>query len=113
MTLETYLKRLDRALRENPARHPARVAFELARDNGVEVWFAGPEGQSLDLSAWERWWNKGGPDPFVDHDGRVTLRIKASHRISDWVVIDAKMEITGLIVVRRYRMLASWVTDTP
>ena len=112
MTLETFLKRLDRALRENPAIHPARVCFDLAQEAGATVQFAGPKGQSLDRGDWERWWSEGGPDPFVDGEGRATLRIKASHRISDWAVLNAKLEITGLTVVKRYRMLSSWGTDS-
>ena len=112
MTLETFLKKLDRALRENPATHQARVCFDLAQETGATVQFAGPEGQSLDSGDWQRWWNEGGPDPFVDGEGRATLRIKASHRISDWAVINARLQIRGLTVEKRYRMLSSWVTDS-
>ena len=111
MTLETFLKKLDDALRENPAIHPARVCFDLAQETGASVQFAGPEGQSLDVADWERWWNKGGPDPFLDGEGRATLRIKASHRISDWAVINARLQIGGLTVEKRHLMLRSWVTD--
>ena len=113
MTLETFLKKLDNALRENPAIHPARVCFDLAAEAGASVQFAGPGGQSLELADWELWWNKGGPDPFLDGEGRATIRIKASHRISDWAVINARLQITGLTVVKRHLMLRSWVTDTP
>lgn len=111
MTLDTYLKRLDQALRENPATHPARVAFDLADETGAHVTFAGLKGEELGPRQFDKWWKKGGPDPFIDHDGRATMRIKASHRITDWVVINAKLTIRGLEVEKHYRMARSWVTD--
>ena len=111
MTLEKFLDRLDRALRENPATHPARVAFKLADEIAGELSFAGPAGQELDAAALESWLKKGGPDPFVDGEGRATFRVKPSHRISDWAVINARMTHTGLTVDKRYLMLRSWVTD--
>jgi hypothetical protein len=112
MTLDKFLDKLDRALREQPAAHPARVAFELARELGASLEFAGPEGQALSPPDLERWWDRGGPDPFLDGEGRATLRIKSSHRINDWAVINARLTHTGLTVDRRYRMLKSWVTDS-
>ena len=111
MTFDTFIKRLDTALRENPARHPARVCFELAQQTGASVEFAGSKGQALGPEDFARWWKKGGPDPFVDGEGRATLRIKASHRITDWAVINARLEITGLTVEKRYLMLRSWVME--
>lgn len=111
MTLEKFLDRLDQTLRENPAKHPARACFELAEEVGASVEFAGADGNPLDRGHFDRWWSKGGADPFVDHDGRATMRIKASHRITDWAVVEARMTIKGLTVDKRYLMLRSWVTE--
>lgn len=111
MTLEKFLDRLDRALRENPATHPARLAFELADEVAAELSFAGSDGEELGAADFETWWSKGGPDPFVDGEGRATFRVKPSHRITDWAVINARMTHTGLTVDKRYLMLRSWVTD--
>ncbi len=111
MTLEKFLDKLDQALKENPATHPARVTFQLAQEVGAEVTFAGPEGDKLGAKDFDRWWQKGGPDPFVDGEGRATVRIQPSHRITDWAVINARMKHTGLVVEKRYLMLRSWVTD--
>ena len=111
MTLDGFLRRLDQALRQRPALHPARVCFELAGELGARLEFAGPEGQALDAPSFDRWWREGGADPFIDGEGRATLRIQASPRISDWVVLDAMLKPTGLVVERRYTMLRSWVVD--
>ena len=111
MTLDKFLQKLDVALRESPAIHPARVAFDLAHEVGAEVTFAGDDGEELGPVQWERWWKKGGPDPFVDGEGRATVRVKASHRITDWAVINARLTHAGLTVDKRYLMLRSWVTD--
>lgn len=111
MKLERFLQRLDRALRERPATHPARVCFELAAEAGATAAFAGPEGQALGPGDWERWWRRGGPDPFIDGEGRATIRLQTSHRISDWAVLNARLTREGLTVERRRTMLRSWVTD--
>lgn len=111
MTLEKFLDRLDRALRENPATHPARLAFELAEEIAAEIAFAGDNGESLGQAEFEAWWKKGGPDPFVDGEGRATFRVKPSCRITDWAVINARMTHEGLTVDKRHLMLRSWVTD--
>lgn len=111
MHLEAFIDRLDRALRERPATHPARVCFELARAAGAKVEFAGPEGQALGPGDLEVWWQRGGPDPFLDGEGRATLRIRTSPRISDWVVLNARLGPGGLVVEQRHTMLRSWVTD--
>jgi len=110
--LQVFLQHLDRQLREQPAHHPAGVCLDLARGAGVTVEFAGPQGQTLDRAAFERWQRSGGPDPFIDGEGRATLRIQASHRISDWVVLNARLTPRGLVVDRRFTMLRSWVTDS-
>lgn len=112
MTLDQFLKKLDQSLRDNPATHPARVVFDLARETGAEVQFAGPGGESLGSADFERWWKKGGPDPFVDGEGRATLRVRPSERITDWAVLNARLTIRGCEVDKRYLMLRSWVTDT-
>jgi hypothetical protein len=109
--LEAFLVRLDRALSERPATHPARVCFELARVVGAKVEFAGPEGQTLGFEEFEAWWQRGGPDPFLDGEGRATLRVQSSPRISDWAVLNARLGPGGLVVERRHTMLRSWVTD--
>lgn len=112
MTLEQFLKKFDEALRENPARHPARTAFDLARAHDATITFAGPDGDELGEKDFEAFWKKGGPDPFIDEEGRATIRIKASHRISDWAVINARLTIRGLDVEKRYYMLRSWVIQS-
>jgi hypothetical protein len=111
MTLDKFLHKLDQALRDQPAAHPARVAFDLAREVGASLEFAGPGGQALQETDLARWWKTGGPDPFLDGEGRATLRVKASHRINDWAVLNARLTHAGLTVDRRYLMLKSWVTE--
>jgi hypothetical protein len=111
MRLEAFLVQLDRALSERPATHPARVCFELARAVGAKVEFAGPEGQALGPDDLEDWWRRGGPDPFLDGEGRATLRVQSSPRISDWAVLSARLGPGGIVVERRHTMLRSWVTD--
>jgi hypothetical protein len=110
MTLDHFLVLLDESIRKNAARHPAQVCFEAAEETGATVEFAGPDGQTLGPKEFAAWRKKGGPDPFVDGDGRATLRIKSSPRITDWVVLNADISTTGLKVVQRYTMLRSWVT---
>ena len=112
MTLDAFLKKLNGSLRDNPATHPAKVAFDLADRTGATVTFAGPDGGELGPKQFKKWWKKGGPDPFVDHDGRATLRIKASHRITDWVVLNARLTIDGLKEDKRHYMLRSWVVPS-
>ncbi len=109
MTLEMFLKQLDTRLRERPQAHAAQVCFELAQESGATVSFAGPRGQALDRAAYDRWRAAGGPDPFLDDEGRATVRIQASHRITDWVVINARLTPAGLQVDERHLMLRSWV----
>lgn len=111
MTLNKFLDKLDKALKENPATHPAKVCFDLARETGASVFFAGLEGEPLDQTDFQRWWKAGGPDPFVDGEGRATIRIKTSHRINDWVVINARLKHDGLFVDKRHHMLRSWVVE--
>lgn len=113
MTLEKFIDKLDKALRASPATHPARVAFDLADEVGAELSFAGDDGDTLGRKQWDRWWKKGGPDPFMDGEGRATLRVKPSHRITDWAVLNARMTHTGFTVDKRYLMLRSWVADAP
>jgi len=108
--LESFLSHLDRELREQPALHPARVCFELARRVEAVVEFAGPAGEALEYDDFCRWQTSGGEDPFIDAEGRATLRIRTSHRICDWIVLDARLT-RGLVVERRHTMLRSWVTD--
>jgi len=114
--LERFLEQLDSALASGDGRHPARICFDLAQRTGATVEFAGPDGRALGPADWEAWQAAGGPDPFVDHgadgEGRATLRVRASHRISDWVVLEARFTGAGLVVERRYTMLRSWVTDS-
>lgn len=114
--LERFLEQLDAELASGGGRHPARICFELARRTGATVEFAGPDGRALGAADWEAWQRLGGPDPFVDvaedGGGRATLRVRTSHRISDWVVLEARFTGGGLVVERRYTMLRSWVTDS-
>jgi len=112
MRLDPFLTRLDALVAGGAGQHPARLCFDLAASTGATVEFAGPEGQALGPDDWERWQAAGGPDPFVDHEGRATLRVQASHRITDWVVLNARFTPDGLVVEHRYTMLRSWVTNS-
>jgi hypothetical protein len=109
--LERFLQRLEDAVTGECPLHPARRCFDLAAEVGATVEFAGPGGEALGPADWERWQRAGGPDPFVDGEGRATLRVRTSHRISDWVVLEARFTPGGLVVERRYTMLRSWVVD--
>lgn len=116
MRLERFLEQLDAELASGAGRHPAGVCFDLAGRTGATVEFAGADGQALGAADWEAWQAAGGPDPFVDlgedGEGRATLRVRTSHRISDWVILEARFTGSGLVVERRHTMLRSWVTDS-